>query len=116
MRTVIAGTRNIDDYGILLEALRQCPFTKEITEVVSGGATGVDTLGEQWAASKCLPTKVIRPDWKRLGNKAGPIRNAKMADYASALVAVWDGKSSGTKNMIEVATEKGLRVYVHLLK
>lgn len=47
------------------------------------------------------------------GAKTGHIRNAEMADNADALIAYWDGESRGTKNMIETAKTKGLKVYVH---
>ncbi|MFD1444284.1 hypothetical protein [Thermoactinomyces vulgaris] len=50
-------------------------------------------------------------EWKKYGKKAGPLRNAKMAENADALVAFWDGKSRGTKDMIETAKRRGLRIY-----
>lgn len=57
--------------------------------------------------------KVFPADWNKYGKKAGPIRNKKMANYAEALLAIWDGKSCGTKNMIQQAKENNLRIYVH---
>jgi len=51
-------------------------------------------------------------DWKNLGKSAGIKRNEVMASYADALVAVWDGKSPGTKHMISYAKKKKLKVYV----
>ena len=84
----------------------------DITIVVSGGAPGVDTLGEQYADEMNIPVHVYEADWDKHGRAAGPIRNRKMAENAEALIALWDGKSKGTKNMIETATKKGLMVYV----
>ena len=43
---------------------------------------------------------------------AGPIRNEEMAEVSDALIAFWDGKSRGTKSMIEIARRKGLQVAV----
>lgn len=83
--------------------LRQCmsQFPEGITEVVSGGARGIDQAGEWWAATKGIPVKVFCADWAVLGKGAGMHRNVEMAKYADCLVAIWDGKSSGTKHMIE---------------
>lgn len=91
----------------------RCPFVAEIKNVVSGGATGADTHGEHWCAERGIPWSVFRPDWAQYGRAAGPIRNRLMAENADALIAVWDGKSKGTANMIQEAEKRGLRVYVH---
>lgn len=87
-------------------------FKEEVTEVVSGCARGVDRLGEQWAQMRSIPIKRFPANWDRDGRSAGPIRNRQMANYAEALVAIWDGESKGTKNMIEEAERRGLVVFV----
>ena len=110
MKVVIAGSRDIIDYSILLKAIKECPF--QITEVISGRARGVDTLGEQFAEDYGLKLHPFPADWKRLGNAAGPIRNAQMADFADAVLCVWDGKSPGTKDMMNQARKRGLPLYV----
>ena len=83
-----------------------------ITEVVSGCASGADTLGEQWAEAHYHKIKKFPADWEGLGKAAGHIRNDEMANYAGALVAFWDGKSPGTKSMIDKAIRRGLYVKV----
>lgn len=113
MKTIIAGSRDITDYLEVKKAVLKSDFI--ITEVVSGGARGVDKLGERFAELYDLPVKVFPctpADWKKFGNKAGILRNIQMGDYADALIAIWDGKSPGTKQMIDYATKKGLKVYV----
>lgn len=89
----------------------------KITEVVSGCAIGVDRLGESWAEYCNVPVKLFPAQWRdRDGvydNSAGYKRNVEMAQYADALIAIWDGKSRGTKHMIDIATKRGLRVYIH---
>jgi hypothetical protein len=85
----------------------------DVTEVVSGMARGVDTLGIDWAVENWLPWKEFYADWKHYGKSAGYKRNEEMAIYADALVAIWDGKSKGTKHMIDLANKHGLIVYVH---
>ena len=109
MKTIIAGSRSITDYNLLLEAYSECDF--EITEVVSGGARGVDKLGERLAQEFNLPLKVFLADWSK-GKQAGFTRNVQMAEYAEALIAIWDGQSRGTAHMINVARSLGLKVYV----
>jgi len=110
MKTIIAGGRDVNDYALLLAAIEEANFT--ITEVVSGGAKGADALGEQYAESMNLTLKIYPADWEKNGRAAGPIRNRQMAEYGEQLIALWDGKSRGTKNMIETATKKGLTIYV----
>lgn len=110
MRVIIAGGRDFHDYGVLLDAIIECNFN--IQTVVSGGAKGVDALGERYAEAADVPLKLYPADWERHGRAAGPIRNAMMAENADALIAIWDGKSRGTKNMIETARKRGLIVYV----
>lgn len=65
--------------------------------IVSSG--GIDRLGEYWADAQRLPIKRIPAEWKKLGRSAGPIRNAKMAEYGDALLLIWDGESRGSANM-----------------
>lgn len=116
VKVIIAGSRGITDYKELNNALNkflyEFPYS-EITEIVSGGARGVDELGERLAFSCNIPLKRFPAPWKLLGKKAGYLRNVAMAEYADALLAIWDGESKGTKHMIDIATEKGLRVYIH---
>lgn len=111
MKTIIAGSRKITDYKIVETAWFASHF--EMTEVVSGCAPGVDRLGEILADDLGLPVKRFPADWKTYPKAAGPIRNKQMGDYADALIAIWDGKSTGTKHMIDYATKKGLKVYVY---
>ncbi len=110
MKVIIGGGRDYDDYDGLLEAVGQSGF--DITAVVSGGAKGVDALGERYANEMNKPLFIFKADWKTHGRGAGPVRNQKMADKADALIAIWNGESRGTKNMIETATKQGLPVYV----
>ena len=114
MKVIIAGGRNIHDYELVKEAIAEAGFP--ISTVVSGGANGVDRLGEQYAMDMNLKLNIFEADWETHGRAAGPIRNRKMAENAEALIAIWDGKSRGTKNMIETATKKGLLVYVKEVK
>ncbi len=110
MKTIIAGPRYIDDYKILHLALQDINWT--ITEVVSGCANGVDQLGEKYANTYDIPIKRFPADWDRYDKRAGYLRNKEMAEYADALLAIWDQKSKGTGMMIKLAEEKDLMVVV----
>lgn len=114
MKCIIAGSRDGFTFNDVVKAVQESGFTEEISEVVSGGAHGVDRFGEQWADYNAVNVKRFIPDWDGLGKKAGHVRNREMGDYADALIALWDGKSSGTKGMIEYAQKKGLKVYIYL--
>ncbi len=109
MKTIIAGSRTITSYDVIQKAIEASGI--EITEVVSGRARGVDTLGEDWARTNNIPVTqfpVTPAEWKRYGKRAGYLRNRKMGEYAEALIAIWDGKSRGTGHMIDIADELGL--------
>jgi hypothetical protein len=114
VKTIIAGSRDKVSYQDVVNAIKTCPWT--MTEVVCGKARGADTFGETYAYNASIPVKEFPADWKGLGKAAGPIRNAQMGDYADALIAVWDGESRGTKNMIDYATKKGLKIHIHIIK
>lgn len=108
MRVIIAGSRTIHNYQYVEEAVKESNFN--ITEVVSGGARGVDKLGEHFARVHGLPCKQFIPDWS-VGPSAGPIRNEQMAKYADALILVWDGYSKGSANMLYNAKKWQKKVY-----
>ena len=115
MKTIIAGSRDIEDFQLVLAAVKASKF--EITEVVSGRARGVDNLGEGWASLNKIPIKPFPAKWTtdegQFDRGAGHKRNAQMAEYADALIAIWDGSSPGTRNMINEAAKRGLKLYVH---
>lgn len=112
-RVIIAGTRDFSDYELLrqkCDAILSAKRQDSHIVVVSGTARGADRLGERYARERGYEIRRFPADWDNDGNAAGPIRNAKMADNADALIAFWDAKSRGTRNMIETAEEKGLLV------
>ena len=110
MKVIIAGSRSVNNYHSVLGAIRESGFN--ISEVVSGGAKGADSLGEKWAGQYNRDLKVFPAKWDEFGKSAGYRRNIEMADYADALIAVWDGESRGTRHMIDTAVDKGLKVHV----
>lgn len=126
MKTIISGSREIEDYAIVKIAIESSGF--DISEIASGHARGVDSLAEQYAKLNKIPVKLFPAEWddldvepcsvktNKFGKKynalAGFNRNEQMANYADALIAVFNG-SPGTRNMIELATKRGLKVFVY---
>lgn len=104
-KIVVAGTRTFNDYELLETELITVLKGKKPSEVtiVSGGARGADSLGEKFAREKRCWLKVFSADWDGFGKSAGYRRNAEMANYADACIVFWDGKSKGTKHMIDLA-------------
>jgi len=114
MKVIIAGSRDITSYKRIKIAIANSEFV--ISEVVSGNARGTDRLGERWARENNILCKRFPANWDKYNKQAGYLRNVKMADYADALIALWDGKSKGTKHMINIARRKNLLVYVCMVK
>lgn len=110
MRLIIAGSRGITDYDILVKVMSELPFTP--TTIVSGTARGVDKLGEEYAEKNDIDIIRYPAEWDKFGKSAGYKRNAIMANNADALLALWDGQSKGAAHMIELAHKKGLKIYI----
>lgn len=126
MRLLIAGSRSFHACTIsiikraLVAAFKlwQLPPDVEITEVISGGAKGIDYLGEKWAQANKIPIKRFEADWDREGRSAGPKRNERMIRYAlenqpAAVLVIHDGVSPGSANLIKLAKQnKSLLLFV----
>lgn len=112
LRVIVAGTRSFANYEFLRAKmdclLIRCPEV----EIVSGTARGADQLGERYASERGYPLKQFPADWDTYGKAAGYRRNEQMAEYADAAVVFWDGKSRGSKHMIDIAKAKGLALRV----
>lgn len=116
LKVIVAGCRDLLDSRVdklVAEAIAYCGWAGEIEEIVSGKAPGVDAAGERWARKFRLSVKQFYASWLAEGKAAGPIRNRKMALYADRLIAVWDGKSPGTRSMIQIMKALGKPVYIH---
>lgn len=114
-KVIVAGSRGFNDYRLLREncnsALREKKKTHNII-IVSGHAKGADFSVEKYAKDEGFDLEIFPADWKKFGKAASFRRNEQMAEFADALIAFWDGKSHGTKHMIDIATEKGIKVKV----
>ena len=114
-KVIIAGGRDFLDYNLLREKVDKILIDKRATHkivIISGCARGADTLALRYASENILDTEEYPADWNAYGKKAGYMRNVEMAENADALIAFWDGKSKGTKHMIDIATERKLNIRV----
>ena len=87
----------------------------KITEVVCGEARGVDKSGRLFAEDHGINVKSFPADWN-LGKGAGHIRNKQMADYADALLLIWDGESRGSANMKATMLKLNKPVYEVIIR
>lgn len=125
LRVIIAGSRDFDDFPKLMNSCIDILFkiTNQHSDldkirIVSGTARGADQLGEQYAKITGYEVSRFPADWDGLGKMAGYVRNAEIAKFAVAdgncgvLIAFWDGKSRGTKHMIDLAEKNALEVHI----
>lgn len=114
MRIIIAGSRSAT-YPDLQKAMLKCDWKEFISCVLSGMAKGADKHGEQWALNRVIPIEHHPADWDTFNKAAGPIRNEEMARNAHGLIAIWDGRSNGTGDMILKARRYGLRIFIYYM-
>lgn len=115
-RVIVAGSRGFNNYELLKSKLDALLINYKTVVIVSGTAKGADSLGERYAKERGLSVARFPAKWDLYGKSAGYIRNQEMAKNADALVAFWDGKSKGTKHMIDIAKDARLQVRVVVFK
>lgn len=114
MKLIIAGGRNFTNYRKLTKVCDHFIQDQTNIEIVSGNHyKGADKLGEQYAKERGYKITKFPANWKRYGKAAGPKRNKEMTSYADVLIAFWDGKSKGTKHMIDLAKSSQLKVEIY---
>lgn len=119
VRVIIAGSRNFNDQDLFDNSIHDIliKYETDELEIVSGGCSGADIMGEEYAEEWDIKCAVFPADWNKYGKAAGPIRNEQMARYAAEadygmLIAFPVGESRGTRNMIKLAKQYGLEVNV----
>lgn len=112
LKVVIAGSRGFNDFELLKSFCDSTLKGRSEIEIVSGNANGADKLGERYAEERGYPVKRFIPDWPKFGRAAGPKRNQLMAEYGDILIAFWDGKSAGTRSMINLAKKQNRIVFI----
>ena len=95
MKVAIIGSRGIIHVNIEKYLPNEC------TEIVSGGARGIDTVATVFAKERNIKLTEFLPLYERYGRAAPIVRNKQIVEYADAVIAFWDGKSRGTKSVID---------------
>lgn len=106
MKIAIVGSRNltVDDLGKYLP--------EDTDEIVSGGAIGVDRCAREYALSHKLKLTEFFPEYDKYKRSAPLLRNLQIIDYADEVIAFWDGRSRGTKFVIDNCCKKHKKVTV----
>lgn len=110
---LIAGSRDVDPKAAWLAidgAYWELPGIAPAI-LLSGGARGVDTIGEHWwvetMGDKDSIVRIV-PDWDGLGKRAGYVRNVELVERATHAIIVWDGQSRGTAHTLGLVQAKGI--------
>jgi hypothetical protein len=109
MKVAVIGSRsltvpNLDEY-----------LPAETTELVSGGARGVDSSAKAYAKARGVKLSEFLPDYSRFGRGAPFRRNLEIIKYSDTVLAFWDGKSKGTKYVIDNCNKLEVPVRVVIL-
>ncbi len=113
MRVAVIGSRCEEDGLADLIRDHLPPYT---TEIVSGGAKGVDQVARAVAKELGIPLTEFLPDYETYGKRAPLVRNDRIVDYADMVLAFWDGDSHGTQYVIGECLKRGKRVVYIPLK
>lgn len=105
----VVGSRGLTECPALLARLDTLLAAGELYQVVSGGATGADTLGAEWARANGVPLRVLRPDYRTHGQAAPHVRNRAIVAAADVVLVAWDGQSQGALSAARAATALGRR-------
>lgn len=108
MKVAVIGSR-----GLEVENLEKY-LPKETTEIISGGAKGIDACARNYAKSHGIKLTEILPEYEKFGRAAPLKRNDKIIERADILLAFWDGKSRGTSYVIEKSKRSGKRIKVYV--
>tara|TARA_Y100000310_G_C20685685_1_gene818793 strand:+ start:1221 stop:1580 length:360 start_codon:yes stop_codon:yes gene_type:complete len=112
MKIAIVGSRGFHDYNLLKEFILNKIKVEDVELMVSGGAKGADTLGEQFAEEFDIEKLIFLPNWQRYGKAAGPLRNTDIVKNSDIVFAFWEPGCRGTTDDINKAKlfEKELHI------
>ena len=109
MKVAVIGSR-----GLCVEHLEDY-LPKDTTEIISGGARGVDASAKEYAQRHGLKLTEYLPEYTRYGRAAPLKRNITIIENADLVLAFWDGTSRGTKYVIDNCKKRKIPVRVYVL-
>ncbi len=109
MKVAVIGSR-----GLQIENLGDY-LPPETTEIISGGAHGVDACAREYAQRQGLKLTEYLPEYSRYGRAAPLKRNITIIENADLVLAFWDGRSRGTKYVIDNCKKRNIPVEIHIL-
>lgn len=112
MKYLIAGSRNFNNYSLLLHVLNQY---EKPDIIIEGGARGADLLGKRFAEENDIDCREYKADWNKYGKSAGYRRNAEMVDqldHGDIAFIFWNGESKGTKHTIDLCNKKNIKTII----
>ena len=105
MSIAIVGSKDFKNFDFLEKTILDNYKIENITELISGGAIGADTLAEQFAIKHSIPMSIFKLDWDVYGKSAGYKQNIQIIDTADEVIAFWDGISRGTARSLKRCKE-----------
>ena len=110
MKVAIIGSRNltVSNFGEYLP--------DNLTEIVTGGAKGIDACAENYAKQNGIKLTVFKPEYEKYGRGAPLKRNIQIIDYSDLVIAFWDGNSRGTKYVIDNCKKKNRKIKIFIKK
>lgn len=112
MKLLIVGSRSFNNYEQMKREVYSQYSIDEISQIISGGAAGADTLARSLAHDHSIPFVEFPANWGAHGKRAGILRNMTMVDEADEVFAFWDGESRGTEFTIQYTKEKQKPLHV----
>ena len=109
MKVAVIGSRELE-----IEDIEKY-IPQNVTEIISGGARGIDRCAEKYAKENEIKYSVFLPDYKKYKRGAPLIRNREIIEAADEVIAIWDGRSKGTKYGIELCRKLNKKVTVHIM-
>ena len=107
MKVAIIGSRNL----VIKDLQNYLP--ENVTEIVSGGAKGIDTCAKEYALAHGIKLTEFLPEYAKYGRGAPLKRNLQIIEYADEVIAFWDGKSAGTKYVIDNCRKMNKKITVN---
>ena len=101
MKIAIVGSRELFD----IDLVKYIP--EGVSEIISGGARGVDTLAAEYARDNDIPLTEILPEYSKYGKRAPLLRNELIVNHADLVLVFWDSRSTGTKYVIDYCKRTG---------